>query len=138
LNEPEAAALAFGFEGKNKNENENDEKLILVFDLGGRALDVSILKFENLKFEVLEKFWDPHFGGEDFDNALVDYCIDKFYEMKKIIIDKDNDQDVMKRLKIACESAKKLLSSKDKTLIELNCLKNNEDLSLEISRDLPG
>ena len=56
--------------------------------------------------------------------------------MKKIIIDKDNDPDVMKRLKIACESAKKILSSKDKTQIELNCLKNNEDLSLEISRDL--
>ena len=141
LNEPEAAALAFGFEGKNRkdknaNENENGEKLILVFDLGGGTFDVSILKYENLKFKVIEKFGDPHFGGEDFDNALVNYCIDKFYEMKKIIIDKDKDPDVMKRLKMACESAKKILSSKNKIQIELNCLKNNEDLSLEISRDL--
>ena len=141
LNEPEAAALAFGFEGKNRkdknaNENENVEKLILVFDLGGGTFDVSILKYENLKFKVIEKFGDPHFGGEDFDNALVNYCINKFYEMKKIIIDKDKDPDVMKRLKMACESAKKILSSKNKIQIELNCLKNNEDLSLEISRDL--
>ena len=141
LNEPEAAALAFGFEGKNRkdknaNENENGEKLILVFDLGGGTFDVSILKYENLKFKVIEKFGDPHFGGEDFDNALVNYCINKFYEMKKIIIDKDKDPDVMKRLKMACESAKKILSSKNKIQIELNCLKNNEDLSLEISRDL--
>ena len=141
LNEPEAAALAFGFEGKNRkdknaNENENGEKLILVFDLGGGTFDVSILKYENLKFKVIEKFGDPHFGGEDFDNALVNYCIDKFYEMKKIIIDKGKDPDVMKRLKMACESAKKILSSKNKIQIELNCLKNNEDLSLEISRDL--
>ena len=141
LNEPEAAALAFGFEGKNRkdknaNENENGEKLILVFDLGGGTFDVSILKYENLKFKVIEKFGDPHFGGEDFDNALVNYCIDKFYEMKKIIIDKDKDPNVMKRLKMACESAKKILSSKNKIQIELNCLKNNEDLSLEISRDL--
>lgn len=141
LNEPEAAALAFGFEGKNRkdknaNENENGGKLILVFDLGGGTFDVSILKYENLKFKVIEKFGDPHFGGEDFDNALVNYCINKFYEMKKIIIDKDKDPDVMKRLKMACESAKKILSSKNKIQIELNCLKNNEDLSLEISRDL--
>ena len=61
LNEPEAAALAFGFEGKNRkdknaNENENGEKLILVFDLGGGTFDVSILKYENLKFKVIEKF----------------------------------------------------------------------------------
>ena len=81
MNEPEAAALAFGFEGKNKKPkkvNENDEKLILVFDLGGGTFDVSILKLENLKFKVLEKFGYPHFGGEDFDNALVNHCINKF------------------------------------------------------------
>ena len=64
--------MAFGFEGKNRkdknaNENENGEKLILVFDLGGGTFDVSILKYENLKFKVIEKFGDPHFGGEDFE-----------------------------------------------------------------------
>ena len=139
LNEPEAAALAFGFEGKNKKPkkaNENDEKLILVFDLGGGTFDVSILKLENLKFKVLEKFGDPHFGGEDFDNALVNHCINKFYEMKKITIDKINDPAPMKRLKMACENAKKILSTNEKTQIEINSLKNNEDLSLEITRDL--
>ena len=110
LNEPEAAALAFGFEGKNKKSkkaNENNEKLILVFDLGGGTFDVSILKLENLKFKVLEKFGDPHFGGEDFDNALVNYCIDKFYEMKKITLDKNNDPEPMKRLKMAVKMRKR-------------------------------
>ena len=139
LNEPEAAALAFGYEGRNrksKNANNENEKHILIFDLGGGTFDVSILKVENLKFKVLEKFGDPHFGGEDFDNALVNYCIDKFYEMKQIRIDKNNDPDSMKRLKMACENAKKILSNKEKTQIEINGLKYNEDLSLEITRDL--
>ena len=139
LNEPEAAALAFGYEGRNrksKNANNENEKHILIFDLGGGTFDVSILKVENLKFKVLEKFGDPHFGGEDFDNALVNYCIDKFYEMKQIKIDKNNDPDSMKRLKMACENAKKILSNKEKTQIEINRLKYNEDLSLEITRDL--
>ena len=139
LNEPEAAALAFGYEGRNKkpkNANNENEKLILIFDLGGGTFDVSILKLENLKFKVLEKFGDPHFGGEDFDNTLVNYCIDKFYEMKKIKIDKNYDPNAMKRLKMACENAKKILSSKEKTQIEINNLKDNEDLSLEITRDL--
>ena len=139
LNEPEAAALAFGYEGRNrksKNANNENEKHILIFDLGGGTFDVSILKVENLKFKVLEKFGDPHFGEEDFDNALVNYCIDKFYEMKQIKIDKNNDPDSMKRLKMACENAKKILSNKEKTQIEINGLKYNEDLSLEITRDL--
>ena len=139
LNEPEAAALAFGYEGRNrksKNANNENEKHILIFDLGGGTFDVSILKVENLKFKVLEKFGDPHFGGEDFDNALVNYCIDKFYEMKQIKIDKNNDPDSMKRFKMACENAKKILSNKEKTQIEINGLKYNEDLSLEITRDL--
>ena len=139
LNEPEAAALAFGYEGRNrksKNANNENEKHILIFDLGGGTFDVSILKVENLKFKVLEKFGDPHFGGEDFDNALVNYCIDKCNEMKQIKIDKNNDPDSMKRLKMACENAKKILSNKEKTQIEINGLKYNEDLSLEITRDL--
>ena len=88
-----------------------------------------------MKFKDKGKFGDPHFGGEDFDNALVDYCINKFYEMKKIKIDK-SEPEIMKRLKMSCENAKKLLSIKESTQIELNDLKDNEDLSLEITRDL--
>ena len=105
LNEPEAAALAFGFEGKNKNkkkeENPKEEKNILIFDLGGGTFDVSILELKDLVFTDKGKFGDPHFGGEDFDNALVDYCIERFYEMKKIKIDKINDPEPMKRLKMS-------------------------------------
>ena len=140
LNEPEAAALAFGMEGKikksKKNEDQDNEKNILIFDLGGGTFEVSVLEVKNMKFTDKGKFGDPHFGGEDFDNALVDYCIDKFYEMKKIKIDKNNDPIPMKRLKLCCENAKKILSSKEVTQIEINSLKDNEDLSLEITRDL--
>ena len=143
LNEPEAAALAFGFEGKNKkpkkpkkDDTPRPEKNILIFDLGGGTFDVSILELHNQVFTDKGKFGDPHFGGEDFDNALVDYCIDKFYEMKKIKIDKNNDPEPMKRLKMSCENAKKILSTKEVTQIEINCLKDNEDLSIEITRDL--
>jgi len=136
LNEPEAAALAFGFQKINKNEDPEIEKNILVFDLGGGTFDVSILGVKNLNFTDKGKYGDPHFGGEDFDNALVDYCIDKFYEMKKIKIDKVNDPVPMKRLKMSCENAKKILSRNEKTQIELNDLKDNEDLSLEITREL--
>ena len=141
LNEPEAAALAFGFEGKKKKPKKNEEqggeeKNILIFDLGGGTFDVSVLEVKNLVFTDKGKFGDPHFGGEDFDNALVDYCIDKFYEMKKIKIDKNNDPEPMKRLKMSCENAKKILSNKEVTQIELNCLKDFEDFSIEITRDL--
>ena len=142
LNEPEAAALAFGLEGKKrkvkKGETPRGDNVmnILIFDLGGGTFDVSVLELKDLVFTDKGKFGDPHFGGEDFDNALVDYCIEKFYEMKKIKIDKNKDSEEMKRLKMACENAKKILSIKESTQIELNCLKNNEDLSLEITRDL--
>ena len=114
MNEPVAAALAFGFEGKNKKffkkKDEEDtprgEKNILIFDLGG-TFDVSVLELFDQFFTDKGKFGDLHFGGEDFDNPLVDYCIDKFYEMKKIKVDKNNDPESMKRLKMSCENAKK-------------------------------
>ena len=141
LNEPEAAALAFGLEGKKRKVQKDktprgNEMNILIFDLGGGTFDVSVLEVKGLVFTDKGKFGDPHFGGEDFDNALADYCIDKFYEMKKIKIDKNKDSEEMKRLKMACENAKKILSIKESTQIEINCLKNNEDLSLEITREL--
>ena len=142
LNEPEAAALAFGLETENRKPKKGetprgeDERNILIFDLGGGTFDVSILQVKNLVFEDKGKYGDPHFGGEDFDNALVDYCIEKFYEMKKIKIDKNNDPAPMKRLKMSCENAKKILSIKETTQIEISDLKDNEDLFLEITRDL--
>ena len=82
INEPTAAALAYGF-----TEVQNKNKKILVFDLGGGTFDVSILSFENendkkekinnKKLSVLATAGDMHLGGEDFDNALLDYVIQK-------------------------------------------------------------
>lgn len=78
-------------------ENEG-ERNILVFDLGGGTFDVSLLTFDDGIFEIRATYGDSHLGGEDFDNKLVDYCIDNF--MKKTGIDiKKNNHRALKRLK---------------------------------------
>ena len=104
INEPTAAALSYGFD-KNQNINEK----ILIFDLGGGTFDVSILKLKkdeqnsNLSFEVLGTSGDTQLGGEDFDNELVNYFLQKRKYDDKI---KENKQ-VIKRLKVSCENIKK-------------------------------
>ncbi len=108
---------------KRWNSKKRCEINILIFDIDGGTFDLSVLEVKDLVFIDKGKFGDPDFDREDFDNALVDYCIEKFYEIKKIKIDKNNDSEEVKRLKMACENAKKILSIKESTQIELNCLK---------------
>ncbi len=145
LHEPEAAAMAYHLEKSKKKPrkngmetpgcDDNDESLVLIFDLGGGTFDISILSIKDGVFTVKEKYGDPHFGGEDFDNILVQYCINVFRDRTGILIDKDKDSKEIKRLKLCCEKAKRILSSKEKTQIEIHHLKNEEDLSLEIIRE---
>ena len=73
LNEPTAAAMAYGLDRKTKSSNN-----ILIFDLGGGTFDVSLLNLENDVFGVKATGGDTHLGGEDFDNKLLNFCIDKF------------------------------------------------------------
>ena len=136
INEPTAAALAYGF-----TEDQSKDKNILVFDLGGGTFDVSILSFENEKdnkenvnkknLSVLSSSGDMHLGGEDFDNALVDFVLEK-QNIDEKMIRKNNH--AIKRLKVACENIKKNLSISDKTTLRINNLLDKVDINLEITK----
>ena len=138
INEPTAAALAYGL-GKTDNEaGKNKEKKILVFDLGGGTFDVTILnisKSEEQNFEILSTKGDKFLGGEDFDNKLVEHFLDNFCkkmgESKEKI---EEDKKAIKRLKIACENIKKVLSTNTETRICLNNFYKNNDLLEDITR----
>ena len=102
INEPTAAALAYGLD-KGKEEK------IVVFDLGGGTFDVSVLELGDGVFEVKSTNGDTHLGGEDFDNAIVNYFLDEFKKSDGIDLRKDNA--AMQRLKDEAEKAKKELST---------------------------
>ena len=129
--EPTAAALAYGL-GKSIDLRDSlavsimklDKKYnrkFLVFDLGGGTFDVSILSYkDNKEFHVMATLGDTHLGGNDFDNKLVDFCIKKFCNVSKVNeIEIRNDKNILRRLKIQCEKAKKKLSFSQKTNINI-------------------
>ncbi|WP_304332132.1 molecular chaperone DnaK [Brachyspira innocens] len=110
INEPTAAALAYGMEKKK------DEK-IAVYDLGGGTFDISILELADGVFEVKSTNGDTHLGGDDFDQAVINWLIDEF--KKDTGVDLNNDKMALQRLKEAGEKAKKELSSSLQTDINL-------------------
>jgi molecular chaperone DnaK len=110
LNEPTAAALAYGLD-KKKNE------VVLIFDLGGGTFDVSILEVGDEVFEVLSTSGDTHLGGDDFDQAIVDYVIKSFEKNEKINLYKEKQ--ALQRIIEASEKAKIELSSLQSTRINL-------------------
>src|SRR3979411_311811 len=110
INEPTAAALAYGLD-KKKNEK------IAVFDLGGGTFDISILDVGDGVFEVLSTNGDTHLGGDDWDEALINYIADEF--KKEQGIDLRKDQMALQRLKEAAEKAKKDLSFQTQADINL-------------------
>jgi len=110
INEPTAAALAYGL------DKEHDQT-ILVYDLGGGTFDVSILEIGEGVFDVLATDGDTHLGGDDFDQRIIDWLVDEF--RKDTGIDLTNDPSAMQRLKDAAEAAKKELSSRMETTINL-------------------
>ncbi len=110
INEPTAAALAYGLD-KNKDQT------IAVYDLGGGTFDISILEIGDGVFEVKSTNGDTHLGGDDFDQAIIDYLVDRF--KTKEGIDLKDDPAAMQRLKEAAEKAKITLSSSEKTEINL-------------------
>ncbi len=110
INEPTAASLAYGLD-RNKNEK------IAVFDLGGGTFDISILDIGDNVFEVLSTSGDGHLGGDDYDQALIDYVADEF--RKKEGIDLRKDPMALQRLKEGCEKAKCELSTTRETTISL-------------------
>ena len=111
INEPTAAALAYGLD-----KTDVDQK-VLVFDLGGGTFDVSILELGDGVFEVLATSGDNLLGGDDFDQAIIDYLVEEF--KKEQAIDLSQDKMAMQRLKDAAEKAKKDLSGVTSTQISL-------------------
>ena len=111
INEPTAAALAYGLD-----KTDIDQK-VLVFDLGGGTFDVSILELGDGVFEVLATSGDNLLGGDDFDQAIIDYLVEEF--KKEQGIDLSKDKMAMQRLKDAAEKAKKDLSGVTSTQISL-------------------
>jgi heat shock protein 1/8 len=127
INEPTAAAIAYGLDRQTDRE-----KNILIFDLGGGTFDVSLLSIEEGIFEVKATNGDTHLGGEDFDNKLVDFCMNDF--KKKTGIDISANPRSLRRLRTQCEKAKRILSSAHQAPIECETLADGEDYNTNISR----
>ena len=127
INEPTAAALAYGLD-KAKGELQN----ILIFDLGGGTFDVSLLTIEEGFFEVKATAGDTHLGGEDFDQNLLEYFCKEFERKHKK--DLRGNHRALRRLRTACERAKRTLSSSTQTTVEVDGLFEGIDFSEIITR----
>jgi len=129
INEPTAAAIAYGLEKKNQNSGEQN---VLIFDLGGGTFDVSILSLDDGIFEVKATAGDTHLGGEDFDNRLVNHFMTEFKRKNKKDI--SGNKRSMRRLRTACEKAKRTLSSATQASIEIDSLFEGIDFYSSITR----
>lgn len=127
INEPTAAAIAYGLDKKG-----GGEKNVLIFDLGGGTFDVSLLSMDDGIFEVKATAGNTHLGGEDFDNRLVEYCIDEFKRQTGNNI--SNNSRAKRRLMTACERAKRTLSTAAQASIEIDSLADGSDYYSTITR----
>ena len=127
INEPTAAAIAYGLDKKS-----GGEKNVLIFDLGGGTFDVSILTIDDGIFEVKSTAGDTHLGGEDFDNRLVNHFVEEFKRKHKK--DLTVNKRALRRLRTACEKAKRTLSSSTQASIEIDSLFEGVDFFSSITR----
>lgn len=128
INEPTAASLAYGL------DKGDQQQKILVFDLGGGTFDVSILEIGDGVFEVIATSGNNHLGGDDFDQAIIDYLAEEFE--KEHGIDLRNDKMALQRLKEAAEKAKKELSSVMTTNINLPFITATQEGPKHLNMDL--
>ena len=128
INEPTAAAIAYGL-GAGKSEKERH---VLIFDLGGGTFDVSLLNITGGVFTVKATAGDTHLGGQDFDTNLLDFFKADF--KKKTGLDISGDARALRRLRTACERAKRTLSSVTQTTVEVDSLFEGEDFSANLTR----
>ena len=127
INEPTAAAIAYGLDKK-----VSAERNVLIFDLGGGTFDVSILTIEEGIFEVKSTAGDTHLGGEDFDNRMVSHFTQEF--KRKHGKDLGDNKRGIRRLRTACERAKRTLSSSSQASIEIDSLHEGVDFYSTITR----
>jgi len=127
INEPTAAAIAYGLDKKGSGERN-----ILIFDLGGGTFDVTLLTIDDGIFEVKATAGDTHLGGEDFDNRMVSHFVQEFKRKNKKDI--TGNARALRRLRTACERAKRTLSSTAQTSIEIDSLFEGIDFFTSITR----
>ena len=127
VNEPTAAAIAYGLDKKHYRQRN-----VLIFDLGGGTLDVSVLAIDDGIVEVISTNGDTHLGGRDFDQAMVNYFIRKFKKKHKKDISRNKRS--VQRLNTACERAKRTLSSSTQASIEIDSLFEGIDFYNSLSR----
>ena len=130
INEPTAAAIAYGLD--KKAESGGSERNVLIFDLGGGTFDVSLLTIEEGIFEVKATAGDTHLGGEDFDQRLMNHFVQEFKRKNKKDI--TGNPRALRRLRTACERAKRTLSSTAQTSIEIDSLFEGVDFYTSITR----
>lgn len=131
INEPTAAAVAYGLDQKGSSE-----KNVLIFDCGGGTHDVTLVSIDDGVFEVKATAGDTHLGGEDFDTVMVDFFVSEFVRKNKHMT-KENVMDnkrAMRRLRTACERAKRVLSSSASASVEIDSFYDGADFYSSISR----
>ncbi|KAF2417224.1 heat shock protein 70 [Tothia fuscella] len=128
INEPTAAAIAYGL-GAGKSEKERN---VLIYDLGGGTFDVSLLHIQGGVFTVKATAGDTHLGGQDFDTNLLDHFKKEF--QRKTKKDITGDARALRRLRTACERAKRTLSSASSTSVEIDSLMDGHDFQANITR----
>ncbi|XP_052619942.1 heat shock 70 kDa protein 3 [Lactuca sativa] len=130
INEPTSAAIAYGLDMKNDIVRDIN---VLIFDLGGGTFDVSLVTIDKKgTITVKAVAGDTHLGGQDFDNAMVDYFVEEL--KRKHSIDVSVNKKALSRLRGACERAKRVLSSIIDTTIDIESLQDGVDFSMRISR----
>lgn len=131
INEPTAAALAYGM-----TKRDRDQMLVLVYDLGGGTLDVTLMRINMTThlFQVLASVGNSHMGGEDFDNRLVDYCRTRFKKQYALATLDDLSGISLQTLKRRCEQAKRHLSTHDSTTITVPDFYGGYDLKVRLTR----
>ncbi|KAI4346723.1 hypothetical protein L6164_007595 [Bauhinia variegata] len=129
INEPTAAAIAYGLHSRSKTDRERN---VFIFDLGGGTFDVSLLTIKEDVFEVKATAGDTHLGGEDFDDRMVNHFVREF--KRKNNKDISESPRALRRLRTACERAKRILSSTAETTIEVDSLYEDIDFSSTITR----
>ena len=133
LNEPTAAALSYGMMTRKKDDNK--ELTILVYDFGGGTLDVSLIVIYNGIFEVKASSGNTHFGGSDFDDRLISFCLNKFKNQYNYLTLDNLSMLSLQKLRLSCENAKKALSTNIKTVIAVKDFYDDKDLFISITRN---
>jgi L1 cell adhesion molecule like protein len=129
LNNTSAAAFAYGFNTINEKNGRN----VLIFDLGSNNLEISLNYLEDGMVEVKRRYGYSCLGGNEFDKRLVEYCKERF--RRKTGIEIGSNEKAWRRLFTYCEKAKRILSTTNQTTIEIECLMEEQDLILDMTRN---